>query len=521
VNANDLSKQKIVSAAIKNQATYSYQILNTIIEPIFVKNEEHSFVLVNDAFCTFTGIERSKLLGKNDLDFFSKEEVEVFWKQDDLVLKTGLESLNEEQLTLANGEFRNMVTKKSRLLQPDGGRYIVGIIRDITEITKTQQQIAAVQKMEAVGKLAGGIAHDFNNILTVIKTLTELSLMEVKPGDPIRKDLEQIREAGERGGLLIKQLLTFSRRQVISPKQINLSEDISKMSDFLQKVLGENVKLNLSLPKNLDSILFDPAQLEQIIINLVVNAKDVLPQNGGVVTLETANVTIDETFCEQHHPCHPGSYVLLSISDNGAGMTEEIKAKIFEPFFTTKPPGQGTGLGLSMVYGAIKQSHGFIWVDSKPQQGTTFRIYLPSILSTDSIDDLQKPPTTVAKQKKTILVVEDEAHLRAIVRRILEGNGYEVITAKDGVEAIKLCKEAEPLFDLLLSDMVLPGINGKELGEKIFTLIPTIKILYMSGHTDKIMLDQSSLKKNEYFISKPFSTLELSALVKKILENDL
>ena len=396
--------------------------------------------------------------------------------------------------------------------------HFVTIRRDITERLQLEAQFRQAQKMESVGQLAGGIAHDFNNLLTLINGMSELVLAQVRQDDPVHADVQEILHAGERAATLTRQLLTFSRRQILESRVLNLNTVVAGLERLLRRLLGEDVDLVVVLTPGLDQVKVDPGQIEQVITNLAVNARDAMPQ-GGQLTIETQNVTIDEDYARQHGVAvPPGSYVLLTVSDSGVGIDEATRTRIFDPFFTTKGPGKGTGLGLSTVYGIVKQSHGFIWVDSEVGHGTSFKIYLPQVTEAAGTD--RPEPTVVSSSgTETILLVEDNAELRKLATRFLEPAGYTVLLASTGEEALQLLERHEEPVHLLLSDVVMPGMSGRQLAERLAQTRPGMKVLYMSGYTSDTILRHGVSDAQGPFLNKPFTVAALLRKVRDVLDS--
>jgi PAS domain S-box-containing protein len=380
-----------------------------------------------------------------------------------------------------------------------------------------EEQLRQSQKMEAVGQLAGGIAHDFNNLLTAINGYSELTMMQLKAEDPLRHNIEEIKKAGDRAASLTRQLLAFSRKQVLQPKVIDLNLLVEEIEKMLRRLIGEDIDLQTLLDTELGSIKADPGQIEQVIMNLVVNARDAMPQ-GGKLIIETGNVFLDEEFVRQHIATHSGHYVMLAVSDTGIGMNEQTQARIFEPFFTTKEVGKGTGLGLSTVYGIVKQSGGNIWVYSEVGQGTTFKVYLPRIdegaeeyrRNTEEEDALQGI--------ETVLLAEDEEMVRKLSRQVLEMYGYQVLEAANGGAALLICERYQGKIDLMLTDVIMPEMSGRELADRLNHLRPDMKVLFMSGYTGDAIVDRGILGEDENFIQKPFTPNALAQKVREVLD---
>ena len=372
--------------------------------------------------------------------------------------------------------------------------------------------------MESVGQLASGIAHDFNNLLTVINGMSELVLAQVSQDDPVHADVQEIHRAGERAATLTRQLLAFSRQQILESRVLSLNTVVAGMESLLRRFLGEDIDLVVVPTPGVGGVKADPGQIEQVITNLAVNARDAMPQ-GGQVTIETQNVTITEDDARQIGvTMPPGSYVRLAVRDSGVGMDEATRAHIFEPFFTTKGPGKGTGLGLSTVYGIVKQSHGFIWVYSEVGRGTSFKIYLPQVTEAAGTD--RPRPTVVSSSgTETILLVEDSLGLRKLATRFLERAGYTVLRAASGEEALRLLERHEEPVHLLLSDVVMPGMSGRLLAEQLVQIRPGMKVLYMSGYTSDTILRHGILEAQVPFLNKPFTAAALLRKVREVLDS--
>jgi two-component system, cell cycle sensor histidine kinase and response regulator CckA len=390
-----------------------------------------------------------------------------------------------------------------------------GRLRAEDALHKSQDQLRQAQKMEAVGRLAGGVAHDFNNILSIILSCGELALRGLRPADPVRRDIEQVCNAAESAARLTQQLLMFSRQHVVETKVVDLHHLVATMETMLQRILGEDVELVTLPPSASGRVRVDPSHLEQVILNLIVNARDAMPR-GGKVTIEAQNVELDESYALQHPPSKAGPHVMLAVSDTGSGMDRETQQRIFEPFFTTKEVGKGTGLGLSTVFGIVQHSGGSIWVYSELGHGTTFKIFLPRV---DAEVDAPRPRVslTTLRGSETILVVEDEEILREVVVKILQGQGYQVIVAGDGAEALLVASTHAGRLDLLLSDVVMPKMSGPELAKRLAVERPETKLLCMSGYTDDRVVHHGLLE-TVAFIQKPITPTALATQVRKILD---
>jgi len=388
---------------------------------------------------------------------------------------------------------------------------------DITERRALEQQLRQAQKMEAIGRLAGGVAHDFNNLLMVISGYSEFLLERLGPDPGVRGPAKEIAAAADRATSLTRQLLAFSRKQMLAPKVFDLNEVVTENLKMLTRLIGEDIELVMVPESQLGAVKADPGQIEQVIMNLAVNARDAMP-DGGKLTIETSNITLDETFTRMHAPLNPGDYVLLTISDTGTGMDSETQTHIFEPFFTTKGP-KGTGLGLSMVYGIIKQSGGYIWVESELAKGTSFKIYLPRF--TEAEERVSVAPVSGAAKGpniETILLVEDEENLRRLARQYLETQGYKVLEAADSAAAVHICSDNPGPIHLLLTDVIMPGLNGRQLAERIVSLRPKVKVLYMSGYTENVIGHDGTLESGVNLLQKPFSLPALKNKVREVLD---
>ncbi len=395
--------------------------------------------------------------------------------------------------------------------------FAIGIVEDITERKQLEMQLHQAVKLEAIGRLAGGVAHDFNNILTVISGFGQLLLEESAPEDPGRPHLEQILKSAERAAALTRQLLAFGRRQVLAPEVLDLNATANEISKMLFRLLGEDIDLVWHLNPNLGRVKVDRGQIEQVIMNLVVNARDAMPY-GGKQTLETAEVELDESYARAHVGVAPGAYVMLALSDTGVGMSKDTLAHIFEPFFTTKEKGQGTGLGLPMVYGIVKQSGGNIWVYSEPGRGTTFKIYLPRVEESVRPAEPATPLPVRLGTSETILLVEDDDAVRRLLRQTLKKGGYRLLEAARPNEALDLCEKNLGAIRLLLTDVVLPEMYGRELANQILRLSPGIEVLFMSGYTDNAIVRHGMLDPEVAFLQKPFTPDGLLRKVREVLD---
>jgi len=424
-------------------------------------------------------------------------------------------------------EFQARLEQRVQARTADLQRANVELRRQIIERERTEEalhrseeQLRQAQKLEAVGRLAGGVAHDFNNILTVILSYSELVLAELDPAHPRRGELQEVHRAGVRAADLTRQLLAFSRQQVLDPTILDLNEVLRGLERMLRRVLGEDIELHLLLAPELGQVKADASQLEQVVMNLCVNARDAMP-NGGKLTVETANVDLDDADASQHIGVTPGSYMMLAVSDNGSGMDKATQARAFEPFFTTKERGKGTGLGLSTVFGIVKQSGGNIWLYSEPGCGTTFRIYLPLAQGAAVATERRSPAVPGAPRPsgtETVLLVEDEDQVRNVASSILRKAGYRVFEARTPGEALVIAEQHPVRIDLLATDVVMPKMNGRQLADQVLSMRPAIKVLFMSGYTDDVILHHGVVQPGVAFIQKPFTPDSLTRKVREALD---
>jgi two-component system, cell cycle sensor histidine kinase and response regulator CckA len=399
----------------------------------------------------------------------------------------------------------------------DGGRVVgaIGMAIDVSDSRDMQDQLRAAQRMESIGRLAGRIAHDFNNVLSVIESYGALLANDLTDARA-KEDVEVIRRAARKAADLVSQLLAFSRKQVRQPEVIDLNVIVGDLEKVLHRVIGEDALLVTRREEGLGSVVADRGQIEQVVMNLVVNARDALLHNG-VITIETRNEYLDEAYCARHLAGAPGPHVMLSVSDNGCGMDRETQTRVFEPFFTTKPPGKGSGLGLSTVYGIVKQNNGYISLESEVGKGSSFKIYLPRVDELPAARDVSRPVSNIGGNE-TILLVEDDDALRSATRRILRGRGYTILEARHGGEALLLCERYAGDIQLLLTDVDMPQMSGRELCQKLQQSRPEMKVLFMSGFSDATTGERELIEAGEVFLSKPFSPTSLLDTIRKAIE---
>jgi two-component system cell cycle sensor histidine kinase/response regulator CckA len=389
--------------------------------------------------------------------------------------------------------------------------------REVTEQRNLEQQLLQSQKMDAIGKLAGGVAHDFNNVLTAIIGYSDFLRKHLGTDDPLQQEVEEIRKAGQRAASLTRQLLAFSRRQIFEVKALDLNAIIVGMEKMLRRLINESVSIDFCLDPALGVMRADSSQIEQVLLNLVINASDAMP-GGGRIIIETGNAELDESYSQMHISVMPGPYVRLVVSDTGTGMNEETREHMFEPFFTTKKEGKGTGLGLSMVYGIVKQSGGNIWVYSEPGRGTAFKIYLPRVFEKAEKVTEELPDESPRGGTETVLVLEDEEMIRQIVSVVLTESGYTARCVKSGEDALALCEADRGPIHLLLSDIVLPGMSGRESAKRLITMRPGMRVLYMSGYTANSIVHHGVLEPDVAFLQKPFTPATLLKKVREVLD---
>ena len=482
---------------------------------------------INDRVCEMTGYTREELIGQSsrllypsDADF---ERVGV--DKYEQIHKTGTGTV-ETRWRRKDGTILEVLLSSTPIHPQDLSAGVTFTALDITERKQAEQireklqaQLTQSQKMESVGRLAGGVAHDFNNMLGVILGHTELLLMQMQPQDPFFEDLEAIRKAAEHSADLTRQLLAFARKQTVAPRVLDLNEAVEKTLDMLRRLIGEGIDLLWKPGREIAPVKMDPSQIEQVLTNLCINARDAIGDMGRII-IETGLADFDDAYCRDHLGYIPGLYVLLAVSDDGCGMDSETLSHLFEPFFTTKEMGKGTGLGMATVYGIVKQNQGFINVYTEPGQGSTFRLYLPCHAckaKTPCLDDPADPP---CMGHETILLVEDEAMILNITQTMLESHGYTVLTAPSPVKAIHLAQHCGKKIHLLLTDVVMPEMDGRTLARKLLSLYPDLKCLFMSGYTANVIAHHGVLEEGVSFIQKPFTLRELALQVKRALNHE-
>jgi two-component system cell cycle sensor histidine kinase/response regulator CckA len=467
---------------------------------------------VNPFLCDLLGLSREEVLGRKLWEIGPFKDIPAS-KANFHQLQT-TEYIRYEDLPLETGKGEKIAVEFISNVYPvNGDRVIHCNVRDITERRRLEQQLLQAQKMEAVGRLAGGVAHDFNNLLAVITGYGEIVHRQLAGDDPLKAKVAQILKAAERAAGLTRQLLAFGRKQVLQPKIVDLNAIVSGMEKMLRRVIGEDVELATRPAPDLGSVRADPGQIEQVLMNLAVNARDAMPE-GGRITIETRNADLDAEYAAAHPPTQRGPYVLLVVTDTGLGMDAATQAQIFEPFFTTKEVGKGTGLGLSTVYGIVKQSGGFVWVYSEVGVGTTLKIYLPRVDEQAPVVQ-QERPGPLLRGAETVLLVEDEASLREMLREALEANGYFVLVAQDGAEALQIAEAHAGPIQIMVTDVIMPGMTGPKIVELVEQIRPEMKVLYISGYSDESVVRHGLIGPGRAFLGKPFGP---EALLRKVRE---
>jgi two-component system, cell cycle sensor histidine kinase and response regulator CckA len=515
----DITERKQAESARRADHELLRAVIEGATDPIFLKDREGRYVLVNSAEAHMVGRSATEMLGRDATAVFPADIVPVIRDADERVMAA--DQARTEEITvhgLPGGTRTFMVT---RVPHHDAFGAVIGVIgmaKDVTEQRVLERQLRQAQKMEAVGRLAGGIAHDFNNLLTAIGGYADFLYDDLPPADPRRADAGEIRHAADRAATLTRQLLAFSRQQVLEPRILDLGDVVLGLDKLLRRLIGEDVLLETVLAPHLGRVRADPGQVEQVLVNLAVNSRDAMPA-GGRLTIETADVELGETYVAGHDVVQPGRYIMLAVTDTGQGMNEEVKAHLFEPFFTTKEQGKGTGLGLATVYGIVKQSGGYIWAYSELGKGTVFKVYLPRVEAEPDAPAQALPPGNLTGTE-TILLVEDEEGVRKLAREVLQRHGYRVIEAARGDEALALLmREAPDAVHLLISDVVLAGMGGPELHQRVARVRPRVRVLFMSGYTDRAVQAQEAFAPGTAFLQKPFTPAVLARKVRQILDS--
>jgi two-component system cell cycle sensor histidine kinase/response regulator CckA len=509
-------QQRQASEALEERNALLKSIFEGTGDALFIKDLKGRYVIANQTYADLAGMAMGRIPGKSADQLTDAATAKRLAEQDRAVVESGRGQSFEYELTIKDRP-RTFFTTKAPHRDANGKIIgVIGVVRDITEYRALEERLRQSQKMEAIGTLAGGVAHDFNNILMVISGYSSV-LGDALASDPkLRGHVEQIQKAGERAASLTRQLLAFSRKQAIQPAPLNLNGVVGGIEKLLRRLISENITISTHLSAELGMILADAGQIEQVILNLAVNARDAMPQ-GGRFTLETRNAEFADSAAAPNH-LKPGRYVEFIVTDTGIGMGMEVQAHVFEPFFTTKPSGKGTGLGLSTVYGIVQQANGHITFTSQPGGGTTFRIYLPRIDSPQSAGVLPDVSGAALDGSETVLLVEDDASVCELVRAVLSSHGYTVLSARRPHEAEVLCEKNPERIDLLLSDVVMPEMSGTELSKRLGPQNPRMKVLFMSGYIDDSVIRQGIQGKEVAFLQKPFSPQSLAKKVREVLD---
>jgi two-component system cell cycle sensor histidine kinase/response regulator CckA len=508
-----------MNESTKRQTEERYRwVLDNMTEAVFLVDLDGRLVFGNPQFFPLTGYSEQELIGQPVFRLFTPEAgQEVRTRIEGARAGQEVPPFFESELVRKDGSHVSVEANVLSISREGRAVARLGVVRDVTERKLLEQQFRQAHKMEAVGQLSGGIAHDFNNLLTVIAGRTHLLLSGLPAGDPARHSIELIQRTADRATLLTRQLLAFSRKQIMILRVLDLNTIVTGIEPILRRLIPENVELRVEPTEMPLWVKVDPGQIEQIILNLAVNARDAMP-DGGRINIRTAGVPIDEVYVRTHMGARAGPAVLLEVSDTGIGMTAEVRSHIFEPFFTTKPVGQGTGLGLSTVYGIVKQTAGYIEALSEPGHGSTFQIYLPRAEEAEAAGLAEAPAVRYARGSETILLVEDEEEVRELAREILEQMGYTLLTAGDPAESIRISRGGAGVIHLLVTDVVMPGMSGRQLADQLVSERPRLKVLYMSGYTDDAIVHHGVLDPGVAFVQKPFTPDSLSRKVREVLD---
>jgi PAS domain S-box-containing protein len=519
----DISRRKQAEEALAESRNYLDEIINSVADPMFVKDRQHRWVLVNNALCAFMGHPREEILGKSDYDYFPKSEADVFWSKDEAVLTSGMENINEEALTDAQGTVHTIVTKKTFYTDKKGEKYIVAIIRDITDQKRSEEEkkrlearLAQAQKMEAIGTLAGGIAHDFNNILSAIIGYTELAMDDIPQPGKAQADLKEVLKAGERAKELVKQILAFSRMTETEYSPLALRTVVKESLMMLRSVIPSTIEIRQNLTVS-GLVMSDPTQINQIMINLCTNAVHAMDETGGVLEVSLQEVSLDRTAGSPDLDLASGPYMKLTVRDTGKGMPPEVKGRMFEPYFTTKELGRGTGLGLSVVHGIVKSHGGAITCTSIPREGTTFEVYLPKIRSEETrLEYEEEKPLPLGHER--ILFIDDEQSLANLATKMLSSRGYRVDARTSSIEALELFRKDPGRFDLVITDMTMPGMTGDRLAQELLIIRPGIPVILCTGYNEHITEERTREIGIRRFILKPLDMRSLTETIRKVLD---
>jgi two-component system cell cycle sensor histidine kinase/response regulator CckA len=507
--------QHAAERALRESEERYRRIVETTNEGVWQLDDKTRTTFVNGRMATLLGYTPEQLLGVSMLEFVHEASRSA--------VKAGISSRArsassqlEARFVRSDGKDLWVLLDSTPIFEGSGYLGALTMMMDVSQRKRLEDQLRQAQKMEAIGNLAGGVAHDFNNILSVILGYAQMILEGVKPGDPLRDDLEELNRASERARDLTAQLLAFSRRQILEPRTLDLNRVLRGLEPMLRRLLREDIELSFLTSQDIGTVLADSGQIEQIVINLLVNARDAI-RDGGKISIETGNVDLDAEYAAAHHDVTPGRYVMLAVSDTGVGMDAAVQERIFEPFFTTKEQDHGTGLGLATVFGIVKQSGGHIWVYSELGEGSTFKIYLPRTQGQVDLTPAPQTPTTV-RGTETILIVEDQDQLRTMMRVALRRLGYNVLDAPNAGEALLVCERYAAKIHLLLTDVVMPRMSGRQLAERLAPLRPDMLVLYLSGYTENTIVHHGVLDAGVSFLQKPITPDVLARKVRQLLD---
>lgn len=509
-------RQKELYKLTKENEERFRSVIENAPNPVIIASGSGKIIFLNRRFREITGYDMEKIKEAGDLNRYFEDGVELkeLAFSDEKVLE-----IKECKIRCLDGKSRIWDLQLGSIGKWGNERAFIIVGRDVTEQRELEEQLRQAQKMEVIGRFTGGIAHDFNNYLTAIIGFSQLVSMKLKDNPELRQHIDTVIESAEKAAGLTRQLLAFSRRQVMRPGVINLNEIILDMAKLIKRIIREDIELKLDLYPSLWNVKADPGQIEQVIMNLVSNARDAMP-DGGILTIRTSNTFLDDEYARTHISVTPGEYVMLSVEDTGTGMTEDVKAHIFEPFFTTKELGKGTGLGLATVYGIVKQSGGNIWVYSEPGSGSIFKIYLPKTEEQAVKKTVSSfHPESIPSGKEEILIVEDNKEVRSFIKNVLKELGYTLYEAEDGIKALEILKERKGKVDLIITDLIMPNMRGDRLAEEVRRLYPGIKILFMSGYAENIITEKGIVKEGIKFLEKPLTARQLSLRVRESLSS--
>jgi PAS domain S-box-containing protein len=515
----DVSDRKRAEEALRRSEEYFRSLIENASDPIVVMDKAGTILYESPALEKVLGWRPEERVGRNVLELLPPEDrTEIVQRLQPLIVEPGRTDLVETRVLHRDGSWRDIEAVAKSRTDEDGRITVILNVRDLTERKNLEAQLNQAQKMEAIGRLAGGVAHDFNNLTTAILGYSELMLRQLGAGDPLRRHVAEVTRAAERAASLTRQLLAFSRKQLLQPKVLDVAEVLEHSRGLLERLIGEDIELVTRAEPGVGRVRADPVQLDQVLLNLAVNARDAMPR-GGRLVLEASNADLDDDYAHEHVTVRPGRYVMIAVSDTGVGMDKETQERIFEPFFTTKEKGKGTGLGLSTVYGIVQQSGGYVWVYSEVGRGTTFKIYLPRVdEEADRLAPVATAAATPAAASETLLLVEDEASVRELLKELLEAAGYSVLEASRPAEAISLVEARQEPIDLLITDVVLPEMMGPELARHLHQLRPGLRMLFLSGYTEGIVVDKGLLNDGAHFLQKPFTTDALESKVREVLD---